>query len=134
MDGVALKIGGRTARKALGPIGGGAIKLSDSAKVTTSLTVGDWLETVLAGMAVPTYFRPAWALIDCGNVARFPVLPGIESLIILVDHDRPDRRGYRPGQRATAQCAQRWEAAGREVIPVMPRREGHDIADIDAAA
>jgi hypothetical protein len=133
-DGTALKIDGKTARKALGPIGGGAIKLSHNAEVTTGLTVGEGPETVLAGMALATWFRPAWALIDCGNLARFPVLGGIESLIILVDHDRPDRRGHRAGHRATAECAQRWEAAGREVIRVMPRREGHDMADIDAAA
>jgi phage/plasmid primase-like uncharacterized protein len=133
-DGTALRIDGKTARKALGPIGGGAIKLSDNAEVATGLTVGEGVETVLVSMALPTWCRPAWALIDCGNLVRFPVLAGIESLIILVDHDRPDRHGRRAGQSAAAECARRWEAAGREVIAVMPRREGDDMADIDFAA
>jgi putative DNA primase/helicase len=128
-DGTALKIDGKTARKALAPIGGGAIKLTDNAEVATSLTVGEGLETVLAGMMPPLWSRPAWSLIDKGNIAGFQVLAGIESLRILVDHDRPDRQGRRGGQAAAIECAQQWDAAGREVIPIISRHEGDDIAD-----
>jgi putative DNA primase/helicase len=130
-DGSALKVDGKTARKALGSIGGGAIKVSDD--IATGLTIGEGLETVLAGMAPPLWFRPAWALIDSANIARFPVLAGIESLTILVDNDRPDRHGRRAGQAATIECTQRWETARREVIPIISRVEGTDIADVAAA-
>jgi putative DNA primase/helicase len=128
-DGSWFKINGKTARKGLGLIGGGAIKLTDNAEVTTSLTVGEGLETVLAGMMPPMWFRPAWALIDSGNLTRFPVLAGIGTLTIWVDHDRPDRHGRRAGQAAAIECAERWDAAGREVIANISPHEGEDIAD-----
>ena len=46
-------------------------------------------------MMAPTFYRPAWALLSAGNVASFPVLTGIESLTILVDHDKRDQHGRR---------------------------------------
>jgi phage/plasmid primase-like uncharacterized protein len=129
-DGAALKLGGKTARLSLGPVGGGAIKISDNAEVTTGLTVGEGLETVLGGMMAPTWWRPAWALLSAGNISAFSVLPGIESLTILVDHDRSDQHGRRAGQKAATECARRWDAAGREVVAVIPTYEGEDIADV----
>jgi putative DNA primase/helicase len=130
LDGSPLKLDGRTARLSLGPTGGGAIKISDNAEVTAGLTIGEGLETVIAAMMAPTWYRPAWSLIDSGNLEKFPVLSGIESLTILVDHDRPDQHGRRAGQKAAAECAQRWEAAGREVVAVIPIVEGEDVADV----
>jgi putative DNA primase/helicase len=129
-DGSPVKIDGATARKALGLVGGGAIKLSEDAEVTIGLTIGEGLETTIKGMMSPIWFRPAWSLISAGNIAAFPVLAGIESLTILVDHDRPDRNGRRAGQAAATECAHRWITAGREVIPVIPLREGYDMADV----
>jgi hypothetical protein len=81
-------------------------------------------------MMEPTSYRPAWSVISAGNIGNFPVLTGIESLTILVDHDRPDQHGRRAGQRETVECARRWDAAGREVVAVIPQREGEDIADV----
>jgi hypothetical protein len=43
-DGTAVKIDGKTLRKALGPVGGGAIKLTDNAELTTCLGVGEGVE------------------------------------------------------------------------------------------
>jgi putative DNA primase/helicase len=129
-DGAALKIDGKTARLSLGPIGGGAIKISDNADVTTGLTVGEGLETTLAAMMVPTWYRPAWALLSARNIEVFPVIAGIEHLTILVDHDKSDQHGRRAGQGAAADCARRWDAAGREVVAVIPTREGDDVADV----
>lgn len=129
-DGTPLKIDGKTARKALGLVGGGAIKLSEDAEVTIGLTVGEGVETTIKGMMLPTWFRPAWSLLNAGNIAAFPVLAGIKSLTILVDHDRPDRNGRRAGEVAARECAHRWITAGREVIPVIPLREGYDMADV----
>jgi putative DNA primase/helicase len=127
-DGTPLKIDGKTARLSLGPIGGGAIKISD--EVTTGLMVGEGIETVLAGMMAPTWYRPAWSLIDSGNLKTFPVLTSVECLTILVDHDKRDQHGRRAGQRAAIECAKRWDAAGREVITIIPTHEGEDLADV----
>jgi hypothetical protein len=61
----------------------------------------------------------------------FPVLPGIDALTLLVDHDLLNpRTGKYPGQGAAAECRQRWRAAGREVIPLMPNAADSDFADL----
>jgi hypothetical protein len=55
---------------------------------------------------------------------RFPVLPGIEELILLVDNDESGT-----GQRAAEVCARRWYDAGRSVIRLMPTKIGTDFND-----
>jgi hypothetical protein len=110
-------------RKVLGPKAGAAIKLSDDAEVSVCLSVAEGIETALAGAAM--LYRPVWALGDANAIAQFPVLPGMESLTVLVDNDV---NGV--GQRAARQCSQRWTTAGREVFRVIPTREGADMADI----
>lgn len=115
-------------RKALGPIAGAAIKLSDDADVTMGLHIAEGIETTLAAMALG--FSPAWALGAAGGIAKFQVLGRIEALTILVDHDKPDERGRQAGHAAARECADRWIAAGREVRSVVPRRIGADMADL----
>jgi Toprim domain len=110
-------------RKALGPKAGCAIKLSADENVSQSLTIGEGVETTLAGMALG--FRPAWALGDANEVARFSVLSGIESLTILVDNDRSGT-----GQAAAIECSRRWTKAGREVFRVVPNLPDTDMADL----
>jgi hypothetical protein len=51
--------------KALGPVGGAAIKLSDDADVTMGLIIGEGLETTLA--ATVFGLAPAWALGSAGG-------------------------------------------------------------------
>jgi Toprim domain len=110
-------------RMTLGPKAGSAIKLSADADVTHHLAIGEGLETTLAGMLLG--YRPAWAVGDAGELSRFPVLSGIESLTILVDHDKSGA-----GQRAAIECSRRWTEAGREVFRVFPERCGDDINDV----
>jgi len=129
-DGTPLKIEGKTGRLALGSTKNGAVKLTDDADVTTGLFIGEGIETTLAGMLLPQRYRPAWALLCAGNIGSFPVLVGIECLTILVDHDRPDKRGRRAGEAAARKCAERWAAACSEVIGKIPTLEGWDIADV----
>jgi Toprim domain-containing protein/CHC2-type zinc finger protein len=107
----------------LGPAAGCAVKLDADWNIEYGLTIGEGIETVLAGTALG--FRPAWALGSAGAIRHFPVLPGIECLTILVDHDANNT-----GQDATRHCARRWSAAGREVRLITPNVEGTDIADI----
>jgi hypothetical protein len=70
-------------------------------------------------------FCPAWALGDAGGLRTFPVLSGIESLTIIVDHDAAGG-----GQRAALECSTRWTDAGCDVFRVIPDRCGHDFNDI----
>jgi hypothetical protein len=132
LDGTPLKIDGATARKALGSTRDGAIMLSSDAEVASSLHISEGIETTLAGMMAPRWWRPAWALLYAANIASFPVLAGIECLTIMIDHDSPDKHGRRAGQAAARECADRWAAAGREVIGYIPTAEGEDMADVAA--
>ena len=110
-------------RKSLGSIGGCAIKLTPDEDVAEGLTVGEGIETTLAGMALN--FRPAWALGAANAIAKFPVLSGIECLTILVDRDATGT-----GQASALECSRRWTKAGREVFRIVPAVLGADMADI----
>ena len=110
-------------RKFLGPADGCAIKLTADEDVTEGLTVGEGVETVLAGMALN--FRPAWALGAANAIAKFPVLSGVECLTILVDRDATGT-----GQASALECSRRWTKAGREVFRIVPAALGADMADI----
>jgi Toprim domain len=116
------------AKRMLGRVGGCAIKLDADENVEQSLSIGEGVETMLA--ARMRGFRPAWALGSAGAIKQFPVLAGIGALTILVDNDEADRNGRRAGPDAAAECSARWTAAGREVRRIVPRRTGHDMADL----
>jgi hypothetical protein len=130
-DGTAVKVGGKTLRKALAPIGGGAVKLTDNAEITTCLGVAEGMETVLSMRSTPEFGRsPVWALISSNGVASCPVLPGIECLWIAVDNDEPDRCGRRAGNEDALTCSKRWTDAGREVYRITPNGVGRDLNDV----
>lgn len=86
---------------------GGVVRLAADDEVTDTLTIAEGCETALSCPG------PAWATVDAGNLAAFPVLDGIETLRIAVDDDRA-------GRAAAEQCAERWTRAGRDVRLVMP--------------
>jgi hypothetical protein len=119
-----IKIG----RKALGPVMGCAVKLDPNENVELGLHAGEGVETMLAARLKG--FRPAWALGSAGAIRNFPVLAGIESLTVIVDNDLPDKNGRQAGQEAAKACSDRWVRAGREVLRVVPRRPGADLADV----
>jgi hypothetical protein len=58
-------------------------------------------------------------------LARFPLITGVEQLIILVDNDL---NGV--GQEKANQCAVRWQRAGRRVQKLMPKQPGWDFNDV----
>jgi len=101
----------------------GAVKLWP---IGSTLVVGEGIETVLAGATRILYcggpLRPAWALLSAGAIEHLPVLPGVERLIILVDHDTA-------GKNATTICANRWQRAGCTVVRLTPTRTGADFND-----
>jgi putative DNA primase/helicase len=114
-------------RMALGPKTGCAIKLAAHEDVEQGLHIGEGIETMLRAMMFG--FAPAWSLGDTGGVKNFPLLPGIEVLTLCVDNDANGA-----GQKASAECYDRWVAAGREVWCIIPDKVGADMNDIVAGA
>jgi len=96
------------------------IRLFADDDVSYGLAISEGIETSLA---VARLYAPVWATIDAGQMAKFPVLAGVETLSIFADHDRA-------GILAAAACADRWRAAGRAVIATAPRRKGADVNDL----
>ena len=113
----------RIDRLSLGSVGSGAIKLSPDEEVTTSLLVGEGVETVLSA-SKKFQFRPVWSVISRSGIAKFPILRGMESMTIAVDRDESG-----DGQRDAATLAQRLEDAGIEAIRVTPKI-GKDFNDV----
>ncbi len=115
--------------RTLGPQAGCVIRLWDDAEVTTGLVLGEGVETVFAAATGRTHgnalLQPAWAAGCAGNMASFPVLPGIEHLTLLVDHDENGA-----GERAAEECARRWIQAGREIELLIPNEIGADFNDL----
>jgi len=93
----------------------------------SQLIVGEGIETVLAAATRIPYrgapLRPAWPAVSTGPLGNLPVLPGVEQLILLVDHDEE-------GRAAAARCADRWTRAGRTVARLTPKRPGADFNDL----
>jgi hypothetical protein len=93
----------------------------------SQLVVGEGIETVLAAATRIPYrdapLQPAWATLCASALERLPVLPGVERLIILVDHDDA-------GKNAARICADRWQRAGRTVVRLTPKRAGADFNDL----
>jgi hypothetical protein len=126
--------------RTLGPMGGCVIRLWSDELVTTGLVLGEGIETVLAAATrIPhrgALLQPAWAAGSAGNLEDFGcifdqdgnavvALAGIEVLTVLVDNDPSGA-----GQESAWKCAQRWRAAGREAIRLIPDRLGDDFNDV----
>jgi hypothetical protein len=126
----ASKIGSKT----LGPMRGSVIKIFADETVERALVIGEGLETCLSAATIAyrgTLLRPIWATGGTGNMKNFPVLSGVDTLTIIVDHDQRDpRTGRYPGQDAARECAQHWQAAGCEVVRLMPNALGEDFNDV----
>lgn len=103
---------------------GAVCRLWPDEAVTTGLGIAEGIESALS---LAHGFKPVWACIDAGNVKTFPVLSGIESLVIAADHDDA-------GLRAAHACATRWDEAGLEVTVVAPPNPKSDVNDLARAA
>ena len=102
----------------------GICRLWPDAEVTTGLVLGEGIETCLAGAAAD--LTPVWACLSAGNLSRFPALPGLEALTILVDHDRA-------GINAAHDLISRYRVAGfgaADIRVACPLEPGLDIADL----
>lgn len=103
----------------------GVIRLVPDAEVTLGLGLAEGIETALAVMQ-GFGWSPVWAATSAGNIAGFPVLPGIEALTIFADADAA-------GARAAAACAGHWTAAGREARILRPPAGDFDDLAREAA-
>jgi phage/plasmid primase-like uncharacterized protein len=56
--------------------------------------------------------QPAWAVLSASALRRFPIIPDVEQLVILADHDRNGE-----GQAAAENCKQTWLHAGPRSSP-----------------
>ena len=97
---------------------GGCIRLWPNEAVTYGLGIAEGIETALS---LAHGYQPVWATIDAGHMARFPVLAGIDSLVIAQDQDHA-------GMSAASTCARRWVVAGREVL--LTRQAANDLNDV----
>jgi putative DNA primase/helicase len=112
--------------------GRGVVRLWPDAEVSLGLCVAEGLETALSAAAG---FGLAWACLDAWHLRTLPVLPGIDALTIVADHDkRNPQTGIRPGNAAANACARRWAAAGVEVLLWTAPAEGQDFNDIARVA
>jgi hypothetical protein len=102
----------------------GIVRLVEDAEVLHGLGICEGIETALAVMRAG--WRPVWACLSAGGIARFPILRGI-TLTIFADADEA-------GRTAARACAQRWADAGREVVIRTPCDTGTDWNDLREAA
>lgn len=120
------------AKMTLGPIRGGAIRLSRAAPVWMP---GEGVETMLSVLqSYPE--RMVWAVISA-SLMRVVRLPACEHAIICADHDEPQRVGPRAGIKegldaAKALAGRIYEERGKAVRVqiAQPEREGQDFNDV----
>jgi putative DNA primase/helicase len=111
-------------RKMLGVAKGAAIKLDPGSAISTTLTIGEGIETVMSGRM--SGFAPAWALGSSGAVRAFPALSNLTEITILEENDPTSRQDVRA-------CAKRYLAAGKPVNVITPNI-GNDMNDAWRAA
>jgi hypothetical protein len=116
--------GEKLERRLLGT--GGIVKLWP---LGPRLVVGEGVETTLAAATRITHrgapLRPAWAAVSTSTLGALPIIPGVEELIILVDHDINGA-----GQAAAFRCSERWSRGGRRVVRLTPKRPDSDFNDL----
>lgn len=105
----------------LGPMWGGAVRLTLDPAPPAELVVGEGIETsASAGLLLDL---PAWAALSAGNMGGGLVLPdAVRSVTVAADADPV-------GQREAHAAARRWRAEGRTVRIVTPTAAGHDFND-----
>ncbi|MEP7452825.1 toprim domain-containing protein [Phyllobacterium sp. SB3] len=115
---------GANGRLTLGPISGGAIKLSDNSEVGVALGVGEGIETTLSIRNLPSLKSlPVWSLLSASQVANFPVLPGLETVWFAMDNDLA-------GCSSVERAASRLTEANVEALIIRPIAAGADLNDI----
>lgn len=116
LDG-AGKAGVSKPKQSLGPIAGGAVRLTEHGPV---LAVTEGIETglsVLSSTGIPT-----WAALSTGGMRALILPDDAREVLIAADNDAP-------GLEAAGAAADRWEAEGRKVRIAVPPVAGMDFND-----
>lgn len=98
-------------------IAGGCIRLTPDDEVTGILGIAEGIETALSLAWAP---MPTWATIDAGHLSKFPLLDGIQTLVIAQDNDPA-------GIAAALSCSARWVAGGKAVY--VTQQAANDLND-----
>ena len=115
----------RTGKMSLGPISGGAIKLTLDENVTIALGLAEGVETALSMQRLPEWLgSPVWSVISASGISKFPLLAGIETLAIAADNDGADGAG----EKATIEVIERWQE--RETLVIEANDDGADLNDV----
>jgi putative DNA primase/helicase len=107
------------AKKTLGPIAGGAVRLDRHGPV---LVVGEGIETTLSVMGATGL--PGWAALSAGNLPRIVLPEDVRHVFIAADHDT---NGV--GMRAAEEAAAKWREQGRITTIALPANENTDFND-----
>ncbi len=111
------------AKKMLGRVAGGAVRLADLGD-RDRLALSEGIETGLAVMtACPDL--PVWATLSTSGLEQVDLPPGVRRVLILADNDTSGA-----GLRAAEAAARRLRAQGRDVAVVLPPEEGEDFNDL----
>lgn len=110
----------RRDRASLGPIGGGAVRLTPPAE---TLMVAEGIETALAVMQATA--QPVWAALSTSGMTALRLPTIVRIVVILTDNDINGA-----GERAARTAAQHWLAEGRRVRLALPPEPGTDFADV----
>jgi hypothetical protein len=104
-------------RLTYGPLYRAAIKL---APLGNELMLGEGLETSLSPREAGETF-PCWAAGSAGMIAKFPVLDGVDKLLLAGEMDKDDpTRPNKANQNAINTCRRRWHRAGRQTVVLKP--------------
>jgi putative DNA primase/helicase len=96
------------------------IRLWPDDQVTAALGIAEGVETALAAAQV---FTPMWSTLDAGQMTKFPVLRGIESLTAFIDFDKA-------GLDAAKAVELRYMHAGVNANFLRPKHVGEDFNDV----
>lgn len=104
-------------RTFLGSPKAGAAWLTD---VCLRMLVGEGIETTFSGLAAMGGGWGAVAALNTAGLKNLVLPPEVREVWILVDVDKLDRHGRRPGEAAAREAAARWVAEGRKVWLAFP--------------
>lgn len=123
LDGSTRKAPVDKAKKMLGRVAGGAVRLADLGD-GDRLALSEGIETGLAALtACPDL--PVWATLSTSGLEQVDLPSAIRRVVILADHDVSGA-----GMRAADAAARRLRAQGLDVAIALPPEEGEDFNDL----
>jgi putative DNA primase/helicase len=115
---------GKDARRSLGPVVGGAVRLGmEDPCSDQTLIVAEGIESALAASLLLN--NPPWAALSAIGIEKLILPDAVRRVQIAVDRDA---NGC--GEAAARSAALRWQAEGRRVSLVIPDRIGADLNDL----